>query len=196
VHCLLLCSQYDDPVTDEFAEHLPASLRPVRRPEELPEFYRHPKTISLPQPPSEKLMHKLPPPDSKPRPHRAATIDVDAREEGYNFSAVQLEERLALAGVKPADPAAAASVAAASGADAAGVAAAAAAAAAPNGLSPHSNSNGNGSALPRSRPLSPISPRTPPSPDASPVSPAEQGPGSTFGGQFNNYLSWSVRQST
>jgi len=147
-------AQYDAPVTDSFAEHLPASLRPVRSKNDLPDFFRHPRHVSLPPVPSEKNAKLLPPSDSLPRPHRAVTIDADARAEGYNVQAVSLSKREDPDSSPPANlepvplfPASSASAAA------------------------------SGSAVPAYGAAAP-------SPEA--------GPGFTFGGQFNNYLSWGV----
>ena len=89
-------AQYDQPVSPEFADALPASLHAIRSEADIPEFYRHPQAISLPPVPdaqqlaaSEKSRHGL----SRPVPHRAVTIDHDARDEGYNVQAIPLQER-------------------------------------------------------------------------------------------------------
>jgi len=188
-------AQYDVPVTEEFADALPASLRPVRSPADLPTFFRHPKTISLPSPPPGD---KVQPFEAKPRPHRAATIDQDAAEEGYNFTAVQLAERLEAAGIEQAkqgtpvgpDAALNASNVQLYGSSSAGVS--------PDSGVAHAHPH-----HPHSRPLSPAGSPVPAAVAASAaaaVVPAgvdgehrrEQGPGRTFGGQFNNYLSWGI----
>ncbi len=154
-----LFAQYEEPVSESFAQHLPASVTPVHSREELPEFYRHPKQISLPPVPSQKQAKKIPPAETLPRPHRAASIDSDARAEGYNVAAVPLAKRLAAAGIDPASsPAPVQELSPIPQRDIASAASASAAA------------------------VQPASLESPPSP--------ERGPGFTFGGQFNNYLSW------
>lgn len=84
--------QYDQPANAEWVETLPASLRAIRRAEDIPEFVRTPHALALP--PAQAA--SAAPPGSwqnRPKPHRSATIDHDAHEEGYDVQSIPLSQR-------------------------------------------------------------------------------------------------------
>lgn len=69
--------QYDTPADDEWVESLPASVRAIRKPEDIPTFYTHPQAVSVP--PAAEVVA---PADAHPDLGPSEPLDPHAAERG------------------------------------------------------------------------------------------------------------------
>jgi len=91
--------QYEHAVSEEFARTLPDCLRPVTKREDIPPFERKAQKMALPvvaastATKSKSNGKHQPHEEKRPQPQHAASIDVDAHEQGYNVQAISLADR-------------------------------------------------------------------------------------------------------